>query len=322
MFPSLEKNPPLRPLGEDIFPLPANNDPKLPEGGFFMSDLTLILWAQEHGGPALTAFFKAVTSLGSVEFYMLALPIVYWLIDKHFGFRFSVFFVFSAYLNSGVKHIFQTERPPRELRLVTQEGYSFPSGHAQGSTAFWGFLALKLKTPLAAAGAALMIALISFSRIYLGVHWPMDVLGGLTIGLVLLFAYSRIAHIDFLKTSLRTWILGSIAAAVILYILHPTGDGPMTVGFLLGALIGYRLELIYVQFKEEATLYQNVAKVVLGLAALFALRIVLKPVVGWLPGSFSVVVRYAVLGFWASFGAPLTFTKLGWYKKTSTFVTQ
>ena len=44
-----------------------------------------------------------------------------------------------------------------------------------------------------------MIALISFSRIYLGVHWPMDVLGGLTIGLVLLFAYSRIAHIDFLK---------------------------------------------------------------------------------------------------------------------------
>ena len=196
----------------------------------------------EHGGPAPLPLRPSQPGFSGV--LHLALPIVYWLIDKHFGFRFSVFFVFSAYLNSGVKHIFQTERPPRELRLVTQEGYSFPSGHAQGSTAFWGFLALKLKTPLAAAGAALMIALISFSRIYLGVHWPMDVLGGLTIGLVLLFAYSRIAHIDFLKTSLRTWILGSIAAAVILYILHPTGDGPMTVGFLLGALIGYRLELI------------------------------------------------------------------------------
>ena len=59
-----------------------------------MADLSLILWAQEFASPSLTAFFAAVTSLGSLEFYMFAIPIVYWMIDKHFGFRFAAFFIF------------------------------------------------------------------------------------------------------------------------------------------------------------------------------------------------------------------------------------
>lgn len=281
-----------------------------------MGDLTLILWAQEFVSPALTAFFAAITSLGSLEFYMLTIPVIYWMVDKHFGFRFSIFFIFSAYINSGAKHIFVTERPPRELRLVSQEGYAFPSGHAQGSTTFWGFLALKLKTPLAWAGAVAMILLVSFSRIYLGVHWPIDILGGLTIGVLLLLAYSPMAKVDLERISLRTWMLGSVLSATILYLLHPTGDGPMTVGFLLGALLGYRLELRYVKFQEDATLVQNVVKLILGLAALFALRIVLKPLVSWLPGGIDYVVRYGFLGLWASLGAPFAFTRLGLFKRT------
>lgn len=280
-----------------------------------MSDLTLILWAQEFASPALTAFFRGITSLGSLEFYMFTIPIIYWIVDKHFGFRFSIFFIFSAYINSGVKHIFMTARPPHEIRLVQQEGYSFPSGHAQGSTAFWGFLALKLKTRLAWASAVIMILLISISRIYLGVHWPIDILGGLTIGIVLLFAYSLVAKIDLEKIQLNRWIPGSLIIATILYLCHPMGDGPMAVGFLLGALIGYPLELRHVKFKESATVIQNIIKLILGLAILFVLRIFLKPLVGWLPNGIDTVVRYFFLGAWASLGAPLAFTKLGLFKK-------
>jgi len=283
-----------------------------------VTDLTLILWAQEFASPALTAFFAAITSLGSLEFYMFAIPVIYWMIDKHFGFRFSIFFIFSSYVNSGAKHIFMTERPPRELRLVEQEGYAFPSGHAQGSTAFWGFLALKLKRPLAWIGALVMILLVSISRIYLGVHWPIDIVGGLTIGAVLLLIYSPLANVDLAKISMKNWVLGSLIAAAALYLLHPSGDGPMTVGFLLGALLGYRLELAYVRFSEDATLVQNVIKLILGLAALFALRIVLKPLVSWLPAGLDYVVRYGCIGLWASCGAPYVFTKLGLYKRTAT----
>lgn len=275
-----------------------------------MTDLGFILWIQNFTSPVLTFFFTAITELGSIEFYMLAIPIIYWLVDKHFGFRFAVFFVVSAYVNSGMKYIFQTERPPQDLRLVAQEGYSFPSGHAQGSTAFWGFLALKLKKRWATIVAVIMIVLISFSRIYLAVHWPIDILGGLFLGIILLLAYSAFSHHDLEKIALRTWILGSTIIATIMFFIQPVGDGPMTVGFLLGALIGYRLDLIYVKFQEKANLWQNILKMIIGLGVLFLLRIVLKPLVSWMPLGISIVTRYSIIGFWASFGAPFCFTRL------------
>ncbi|NLJ81012.1 MAG: phosphatase PAP2 family protein [Firmicutes bacterium] len=279
-----------------------------------MTDSSLILWAQGYASPALTAFLKAVTSLGSLEFYMLAIPIIYWVIDKHFGFRFAVFFSLSAYVNSGVKHIFRTARPPLELRQIIQEGYSFPSGHAQGSAAFWGFIALEMKELWASYLALLMVALISFSRIYLGVHWPIDILGGIGIGLVLLLFYNRLASLNPNKAPLPAWILGSLALAALLFLIHPAGDGPMTAGFLLGALLGYRLELLYVDFQEEASLIQNMLKVGIGLGLLFGLRLLLKPVTAWLPGNLAVLARYTLLGLWASLGAPFLFMKLGFFK--------
>lgn len=89
----------------------------------------------------------------------------------------------------------------------------------------------------------------------------------------------------------------------------------MTAGFLLGALLGYRLELRYVKFQENASLWQNIIKLILGLAVLFLLRIALKPLVSWLPWGLDYLIRYGVLGLWASLGAPFAFTKLGLYKK-------
>lgn len=274
----------------------------------------MIIWAQQYAAPALTAFFKAITFLGSLEFYMLAIPIIYWLFDKHFGFRFAIFFTLSAYINSGTKFIFKTERPPLNLRLVTQEGYSFPSGHAQGSTAFWGFLALKLQESRAFILSAIMILLISFSRIFLGVHWPADIIGGIALGLFLLFTASRFAAFDPLKIPLKRWILSSLALTAFLYALHPAGDGPMTAGFLLGTLLGYRWEMIYVNFQENASTLQNIFKVIIGIGILFALRIVLKPVVSWLPVNLATIIRYTCLGLWASLGAPFIFMQLKLFK--------
>ena len=102
-----------------------------------MADTSFILWVRQFAQPWLTNVFLGITALGSVEYYMVALPIVYWLINKRFGIRFAAFFAFSAYINSALKYLFAVPRPPEELRLTVQEGYS-PQPRP-GSTTFWGF---------------------------------------------------------------------------------------------------------------------------------------------------------------------------------------
>ncbi|MGI6640526.1 MAG: phosphatase PAP2 family protein [Limnochordia bacterium] len=277
-----------------------------------MTDTSFILWVQQFAQPWLTNFFLAVTALGAMEYYMVAIPIVYWLIDKHLGFRFAVFFTFSAYANSGLKYLFAVPRPPYEVRLTVQEGYSFPSGHAQGSTAFWGFLALHLRQRWAWAGAAVLIALISFSRIYLGVHYPLDILGGIAMGALLLGGYQLLhTRVSPDKVPLKGWLWTSIGIALALYLFHPHGDGPVTAGFILGALLGYALEMHTVDFSPKGRVGQNILRLLLGIGTLFVLRISLKPLTNLFPGTTGDLARYTLLGLWASLGAPWLFVRLG-----------
>jgi membrane-associated phospholipid phosphatase len=276
-----------------------------------VADTSFILWVRQFAQPWLTNVFLGITALGSVEYYMVALPIVYWLINKRFGIRFAAFFAFSAYINSALKYLFAVPRPPEELRLTVQEGYSFPSGHAQGSTTFWGFLALHLRKGWAWAGAAVLIALISFSRIYLGVHYPIDILVGIAVGALLLGGYQVVQARIPQNMPLKTWFWGGLAAALALYLIHPTGDGPVTVGFMLGALLGYAVEVGTVDFSPKGTLTQNALKLLLGIAGLFGLRFLLKPITNQLPGTTGDLLRYTILGFWTACGAPLLFVGLG-----------
>ena len=88
---------------------------------------SFILWVRQFAQPWLTNVFLGITALGSVEYWsMVALPIVYWLINKRFGIRFAAFFAFSAYINSSPEVPLCVPCPPEELRLTVQEGYFLP----------------------------------------------------------------------------------------------------------------------------------------------------------------------------------------------------
>lgn len=96
-----------------------------------------------------------------------------------------------------LKNLFQRPRPELWERLAHASGYSFPSGHALGSTTICGFLAYLLgerypqKKRLIYGVAAIWIFLSGLTRLYLGVHWPTDVVGSWILGGTLLFVSLR-----------------------------------------------------------------------------------------------------------------------------------
>jgi len=103
-------------------------------------------------------------------------------------------------LNVGLKNLFQRARPAWEDPLVQLATYSFPSGHAVASTVFYGMLCAlvfaRTRSPLwrglALAGAVAMIGLVCFSRVYLGAHYPGDVIAGVALGTACVLLFLRL----------------------------------------------------------------------------------------------------------------------------------
>lgn len=292
-----------------------------------MSDPSFIIWVQQFSSPILDAIFKAITFLGNEEYYILSIPLLFWLYDKKFALRFGIFFLVNAYLNSFIKHIFKVPRPPVELHKIEQGGYSFPSGHAQGNTSFWGYLAVQIKRRWAYITAAIIFCLVALSRVYLGVHFPSDIIVGILVGLAWITVYELVARRIKLKLNLWQWFLASAVFCAVFLVIHPKGDGPLTMGFMLGALWGYRLELDFVGFQPRGNWWQGIIKAVIGIAGLFALRMGLKPILlavfnnpeeGF--GLYHAVtfIRYFIMGIWVALAAPWLFRLIGLDQKNKT----
>ncbi|MEA3459879.1 MAG: phosphatase PAP2 family protein, partial [Chloroflexota bacterium] len=143
-----------------------------------------IVWVQSFRSGFLDVFFQGVTFLGEENFYLLFLPLIYWCVDKRVGIGLAYISLSSIYLNSVLKPIFRIPRPsdPRIAVLWEANDPSFPSGHAQNAVANWGLLATQFRRRAFVALVALLILLIAFSRLYLGVHYPQDLMGGLLVG--------------------------------------------------------------------------------------------------------------------------------------------
>jgi undecaprenyl-diphosphatase len=106
------------------------------------------------------------------------------------------------FLNFCLKHLIQRGRPVFEDPLFSLPTYSFPSGHAMASTVFYGLLAIyvsvsprqRYAAPVAIGAAVLMVALVSLSRVYLGLHYPSDVMGGIAEGIAWLALSLIVLH--------------------------------------------------------------------------------------------------------------------------------
>ena len=148
----------------------------------------------------ITPIAKLVTNLGGATILItLTIILLITIKEKKIGFIIAANLIIVTGLNVLLKNIVQRPRPT-EYRLISENGYSFPSGHSMVSMAFYGFLIYliykkienkKLKWGLITFLGILIIS-IGISRIYLGVHYTSDVLAGFTISISYLILYTSI----------------------------------------------------------------------------------------------------------------------------------
>ena len=195
-------------------------------------------------------------------------------------------------------------------------GYGLPSGHTQMTITVWGYLATQVRRHWVRVLAVVLMVLIPLSRIYLGVHFPTDVLAGLIIGVIWLGLFLLI------EPRLEPWLARQSAAVqmglavvvpIILLILHSSRDAVAAMATLIGIGIGIVIEGRTLRFSVEGPVWQRVLRFLIGVLIASALRAGLAVVFPGEGEKLYVVfraVRYSVVGLWVALIAPWVFQQL------------
>jgi len=281
-------------------------------------------WVLDIRADWLTPIMKIFTFLGDEEFFLLFLPLAYWLWRKNIMGRVGMVLLFTFVLNAVIKGLFQIPRPDEIEHLVHADDWSFPSGHSQGAMVLWGWLAYELKEKWGYLISIILILGVGFSRIYLGVHTPLDVMGGFTIGLLTLLIYKWI-----LQLTIPGWpVLGPTRQSLIVFVLLmglfmlvpelsevAIKGGAAFIGFTAGVLH----ERKYLATESGPGLNLAISKLVSGIAGILVIWLGLKQVfvsIGYTT-DMAMFIRYTLLGGWISFGAPYIFSHFGWDESKS-----
>jgi len=292
---------------------------------------SILLFFQNIANPFLDFFFEMITMLGEKNILIAGITWMFWNVDKKKGFILSFTLLFSLFLNTVLKISIHNSRPfeviPEILgkRVQTATGYSFPSGHTQGATTFYLALSLILKKRWIYITAIVISLLVALSRIYLGVHWPVDVIGGLVAGAIVALIMFKILSALYDKGVPRDLfiVISSITALLTMALFLIINrfyfesnllvtDLMKTVGVFTGASIGFILEEKYVNFSSGGNIIKKVIRFVFGLVGSLLLLSGLKllfPVVD----AFHFL-RYALTGLWITWLYPLIGVKVGLFR--------
>jgi membrane-associated phospholipid phosphatase len=260
-------------------------------------ELAVIQAIQSLSCPALDIFFQAVTLFGEPLMLVLLVTGLYWAIDKRQGERLAFALAVSLPLCGLLKQLFRAPRPIgepgiRSLRTKTATGYSFPSGHTQSAATAFGSLADMQKNPILRWGCGALMLLVGLSRLYLGVHYPKDVLAGLALGLLCSFGAGAL----FSRVKERALLYLVSAAALAPFLFYFGGHELTAAG---GCLLGFGLAVLFekylVGFTTEVPVRIRLLRWLFGLALLGSLAALLKALLPAAP--LYVLLRYALLVF-------------------------
>ena len=282
--------------------------------------------------PFLDQLFSAITNLGG-ETALLAIGLaLFWCVDKRMGYYALTTGLSGTVLNQFLKLAFRIARPwVRDPNFTIVEsaradagGYSFPSGHTQNSVSVFGAIATETKRRWIRVLAIVLAVLVPFSRMYLGVHTPQDVLVAAASSLVLLFVFRPLVYSKNTRVlPITLGVLAILSAAFCLYAelfpfpadIDPDNlqEGVKNAYTLLGAFLGflvvYLVDEKYLHFSTEALWWAQILKLFLGLALVVTAKILLKAPLLALCGGHSAAsaIRYFLLVLLAGLVWPLTF---------------
>ncbi|MCM1988411.1 phosphatase PAP2 family protein [Oceanirhabdus seepicola] len=274
--------------------------------------MEIIKFLQTFSSPVLDNIFIVITLFGEEIFYTLILCIIFWCMDKKLGYKLGFSLFFSMTINGAVKELLNVKRPIglegiTSLRVETATGMSFPSGHTQSTTTFWTSLMVNFKKRWLYIIGTIIIILVGISRLYLGVHWPSDVIGAIIIGVVCVFISNIIIEFTLEKNNYIPLIIIALVSVLGLLIFH-SSDYIKIVGIMIGFILGMIIEQKWIKFDVKANLKQNIMKVLIGLLILVVIKVFFKTI---LPvGNLGDFIRYGLIGLWVIAGAPYCFKKL------------
>lgn len=272
-------------------------------------DIPYLLYLQQYRESAaafLTPFMLLISDI-STKGAVVCTILIFWSVDRSLGYWIITNCLSGHLVNSFLKLTACVYRPwIRDSRVVpapqaveSATGYSFPSGHTQMAMSFYGSIALHFRSKhrVISVLCVIMILLTGFSRNFLGVHTPQDVIVSLAVGSILLFLNTKL----FEKLRQNPGLIPRFAAAGILVAVllliyfecktYPMDyidgvlvvdpgvmkiDGITAIGSWIGFLTGSVIETKYIRFKTDGSVPRRAVRTVLGLPVPALLLLVLK----------------------------------------------
>lgn len=308
-------------------------------------DISILLGLQEFrngAGSVFAGFLSKMTWLGELNTVIVIMALIYWCFSKETGTYLLMGWSGNRLANGLLKVTACAYRPwIRDARIVpygdsitTATGYSFPSGHTMNAATVFGGGAVRRDFPRTLRVMLwFLVILVAFSRIYLGVHTPQDVLVGIAAGTLIMFLTVKLtqwvtSHPD--KDLLVAGIGIAFAVAVAVYAAvkpYPidkdeTGkvlvegakmanDTYKGVSWCIAFLTGWILERRFVRFSTDVSMMQRTARLVFGLLSYYAVSLVLVPAVkNWIAGVPGTFVSCFLQMFYISFIFPCIFKHL------------
>lgn len=283
--------------------------------------------------PVFDFFFSLITHIGEETVFLVIAILFFWCINKREGYYILITGLVGTLVNQFLKLVCKVRRPwvkdPSftivESAKEQATGYSFPSGHTQNVAGTFGAIGAYCSKKWIRISAIVVIVLVSFSRMYLGVHTPWDVLASLGIAAVLIFGlYPLFKNEERFNKAMPYIVAVSfiLSFAFIMYVLYAPGytfsdvnyksamkNAYTLFGCTLGLVAVYTFDRLYINFDTKAPWYAQVIKLALGLCGVIGIKVGLSsPLTALFGNEYTArAARYAFIVIFAGILWPLTF---------------